>query len=89
MLEAEDVTDVGVRSMLPGPRVRRAIGAKGHTFVRHAVVATLLGVTVGMLVRLAAVAPSSRNASCGNINFGCVAELYAPDMNIKGNASLR
>jgi len=76
---AEDVTDVGVRSMLPGPRVRRAIGAKGHTFVRHAVVATLLGVTWR----------ASRNASCGNINFGCVAELYAPDINIKGNASLR
>jgi len=82
--------DVGVGSTLPEPRVRRGIGAKGHTFVRHAVVATLLGVTVGMLVRRAVVASSRCNASRGNINFGFVVELDAPDiMDMSGNANHR
>jgi len=72
MPEAESVTDdVGEGTMLPDPRVRPAIGAKGQTFVRHAVVATLLGVIIGMVVFLAA---PRCNASLGSINIGCVAE---------------
>lgn len=39
--------EVGVGSRLLGQRVRRGMGAKGHTVVRHVVDATLLGVTIG------------------------------------------
>lgn len=40
--------DVGVGSRLLGQRLRRGAGAKGHTAVRHAVDATLMGVFSGI-----------------------------------------
>jgi hypothetical protein len=73
--------DVGVGSRLLGARARRAAGANGHTVVRHAVDATLLGVTSGFDCGDATGNPPQEvgaasggfvcTASRGSISFGC------------------